>query len=52
LENEIGSIKTGKKADFTILAEDPLKVDPLKLKDIKIIAKVFNGKYYKLTNEE
>jgi hypothetical protein len=50
MENEIGSIKAGKKADFTILAEDPLKVDPIKLKDIKIMAKVFNGKYYKLNN--
>jgi len=50
MENEIGSIKAGKKADFTILAEDPLKVDPVKLKDIKIMAKVFNGKYYELNN--
>ncbi|MBI3990778.1 MAG: amidohydrolase [Candidatus Omnitrophica bacterium] len=48
LENEIGSIKPGKKADFTILAEDPLKADPIRLKDIKIVAKVFNGKYYEL----
>ncbi len=50
LEDEIGSIKPGKKADFTILAEDPLKVEPLKLKDIKIAAKVFDGKYYELEN--
>ena len=50
MENEIGSIKAGKKADFTILAEDPLKVDPIKLKDIKIVGKVFNGKYYELSN--
>jgi predicted amidohydrolase YtcJ len=48
MENEIGSIKAGKKADFTILAEDPLKVDPIRLKDIKIVGKVFNGKYYEL----
>lgn len=48
LENEIGSIKAGKKADFTILAEDPFKVDPVKMKDIPITAKVFNGKYYTL----
>ncbi len=48
MENEIGSIKAGKKADFTILAQDPLKVDPIKMKDIKIIGKFFNGKYYEL----
>jgi predicted amidohydrolase YtcJ len=51
MENEIGSIKAGKKADFTILAEDPLRVDPIKLKDIKIVGKVFNGKYYELNKE-
>lgn len=48
MEKEIGSIKAGKKADFTILAENPFKVDPIKLKDIKIVGKVFNGKYYSL----
>jgi predicted amidohydrolase YtcJ len=50
LENEIGSISAGKKADFTILAEDPLKTAPFRLKDIKIVAKVFNGRYYRLNN--
>ncbi len=48
LEDEIGSIKTGKKADFTILAENPLLVDPMRLKDIKVVGKIFNGKYYEL----
>jgi predicted amidohydrolase YtcJ len=48
VEKEIGSIKTGKKADFTILAEDPLKVDPLHIRDIKITNKFFNGKYYEI----
>lgn len=48
LDKEIGSIKVGKKADFTIIGEDPFKLDPLKLKDIKIVATVFNGKYYAL----
>jgi predicted amidohydrolase YtcJ len=43
LEDEIGSISIGKKADFTILAEDPYTVDPMKLKDIKIVTTVFGG---------
>ena len=43
LENEIGSIKTGKTANFTILAENPLKVDPIKIKDIKVFGTVFEG---------
>jgi predicted amidohydrolase YtcJ len=44
LENEIGSIKTDKMADFTILAENPLKIDPMKIKDIKVLGTVFHGK--------
>jgi predicted amidohydrolase YtcJ len=46
LENEIGSIKIGKIADFTILAENPLKIDPIKIKDIKVIATIHQGKRF------
>ncbi|MEN9685757.1 MAG: hypothetical protein RLZZ28_1543 [Bacteroidota bacterium] len=46
LENETGSIKVGKKADFVILAENPLKIAPQKIRDIKIVSTVFNGKDY------
>lgn len=46
LDGEIGSIKTGKKADFVVLESNPLKIDPIKLKDIKIFATVFEGKYF------
>ncbi len=42
-ENVIGSISVGKKADFTILDKNPLKVDPLAIKDIKVKSVVFNG---------
>lgn len=41
--DEIGSIRAGKKADFTVLAEDPLAIDPLLLKDIEIVATVYEG---------
>ena len=30
----MGSIAPGKVANFTVLEEDPLAVDPMKLKDI------------------
>lgn len=46
LENEIGSIKAGKMADFTILAENPLKIDPIKIKDIKVLGTIYRGKRY------
>jgi predicted amidohydrolase YtcJ len=42
-ENDIGSIRAGKKADFTILEADPYKVHPRHLKDIKIWGTVFEG---------
>ena len=42
-EHKIGSIKKGKTANFTILAENPFKVEPIALKDIDIITTVFRG---------
>ena len=48
LENEIGSIRSGKKADFTILDSDPYEVDPMTLKDINIWGTVFEGKKFPL----
>src|SRR5438132_2682582 len=39
-----GSITEGKLADFVILAEDPHKVDPDKIKDIKVVRTVVGGK--------
>jgi predicted amidohydrolase YtcJ len=44
LENEIGSIKAGKKADFVILERNPFKIEPMAIKDIKVIDVVFEGK--------
>ena len=46
MEDVTGSIKTGKKADFVILAQNPMKIDPIKLKDIKILETVFEGKSF------
>lgn len=43
LADDIGSIRAGKKADFTVLAEDPLTCDPMHIKDIAIKATVFEG---------
>lgn len=47
-ENEIGSIRAGKRADFVVLEENPYDVAPDKLKDIKVWGTVFSGKDYPL----
>ena len=46
MESEIGSIATGKRADFAILEQDPYKVGVEGLKDIPVWGVVFEGKAY------
>jgi len=43
LDHEMGSIEAGKVADFAILDKDPLTVDPVTLKDIKVWGTVLGG---------
>jgi predicted amidohydrolase YtcJ len=43
LDDRLGSIEVGKFADFTVLEEDPLAVDPLKIRDIKVWGTVLGG---------
>jgi predicted amidohydrolase YtcJ len=38
-----GTLEPGKYADFVILAENPLKVDPLHIKDITVLETIKNG---------
>ena len=45
-ENELGSIAPGKIANFTIVEEDPLSVEPMKLKDVRVWGTVFEGRTY------
>ena len=44
LDSEIGSIEFGKRADFCVLEEDPLEIDPMKLKEIPVWGTLFSGK--------
>lgn len=46
LENEIGSLRAGKLADFAIVSDNPLKVDPLKIRDITVLTTIKDGKVY------
>ena len=43
-ECEKGSIYPGKRADFVILDRDPLSVDPMALKDLRVLATIKDGK--------
>ena len=45
-ENEIGSIRAGKRADFAVLDQDPYEVGAEGLKDIPIWGTVFEGVPY------
>jgi predicted amidohydrolase YtcJ len=44
MEDRIGSIEVGKDANLTVLQQHPLRVDPLKLKDMAIWGTMLEGR--------
>ena len=46
LEAEIGSLEPRKRANFTILGSNPIKVDTMRLKDLEIRGVVYKGTFY------
>jgi predicted amidohydrolase YtcJ len=42
-ENIKGSIEVGKLADFVVLSDDILSIDPIKIKDVEVEMTVFDG---------
>ncbi|PIC63016.1 hypothetical protein CSV79_14035 [Sporosarcina sp. P13] len=42
-EQNSGSIEVGKRADFTVLEEDPTNIDPKDIKDIKVLSTFIDG---------
>ncbi len=46
LDDELGSIEVGKKADFAVLEDDPTAVEPMALKDIQVWGTVQNGRIF------
>ncbi len=47
-EDQIGSIRAGKKADFAVLEDDPYQAGATGLKDIRIWGTVFEGELHPL----
>jgi len=47
LDGEIGSIECGKRADFCVLEDDPLTVNPMRLEDIRVRATVLSGRVHR-----
>lgn len=43
MDHLVGSIEAGKFADFAVLAEDPLEIDPMRLRDIEVWGTVLGG---------
>jgi predicted amidohydrolase YtcJ len=54
IEDEVGTLAPGMYADFVVLSDDPLKIDPMKIRDIQIEATVMNGRvtYYAPADED
>ncbi len=46
MEQELGSIKAGKIANFTLLDQNPYEVPPARLNAIKVTATVFEGREF------
>jgi predicted amidohydrolase YtcJ len=44
LEDKIGSIETGKKADMVVLVQNLFKVDPYSIHQTEVVMTIFAGK--------
>ena len=43
-EKEVGSLEPDKRADFVVLAEDPLAIDPARLRSLTVLATYVDGR--------
>ena len=46
MQNDTGSLRAGKYADFVVLEENPLEIDPKEISEIPILATAFEGKVF------
>lgn len=44
LDHEVGSISPGKRANLTILSDNPVTMDPMKIKDVEVWGTVMEGR--------
>jgi len=44
MDHEIGSIAPGKRANFTILGDNPLTVDPMAIRDVPVTGTIMEGR--------
>ncbi len=42
-EDEVGSLEVGKRADFVVLAQDPLAIDPARLNELDVLGTWVDG---------
>ena len=42
-ENRKGTLETGKLADMVVLSDDPLSIDPMKIRDIQVLETIKGG---------
>ena len=50
IESFTGSLRAGKRGDLTVLSDNPLTVDPLRIRDIRVVATVFEGRVALIEN--
>jgi predicted amidohydrolase YtcJ len=46
IDDEVGTIECGKRADFCVLEDDPLTRDPIELKDLRVWGTVLSGRVF------
>ena len=51
LDSEVGSIETGKRADFAVLEQDPCEVAPAALRDVPVWGVVQGGRVFEAASQ-